>query len=322
MNKLLIICGPTATGKTALGLKIAKQFNGEIISADSRQVYKGMDIGTGKDLPKNVKWQNSNVKWSGKKVGFHTVNDTKMWGYDVVKPHESFNVSHYIEITRNILGSVWNRGKLPIVVGGTGLYIDSLLNPPETATVKPNRLLRKKLVNYPINKLQHILEELNPTRFNQMNSSDQNNPRRLVRAIEIARAGKTKINNHQKIKPLQAETLWIGLTLPRATLNQQIKQRVGERLSQGMEKEVESLTRLYPDWKYPALSATGYQEVRAHLSRKMTKQEAAKTWVMREQQYARRQITWFKKNPNIYWLPADSPALEKTVVEMVKNWYL
>lgn len=206
MNKLLVITGPTATGKTALGLELVGKFDGEIISADSRQVYKHMDIGTGKD------------------TGHF------QWGIDLVEPDKLYSVSDWVNYTRNVLEKI---KKLPIVVGGTGQYIKELLFPSETLHIPPDEELRSK--NYELCELQDRLQKINLKKWDKMNESDRKNPRRLVRAIETT--GKIA-------SPAQRgrnDTLIIGLTAPLEVLYQRIDRRVEERLAMGMEKEREKL---------------------------------------------------------------------------------
>ena len=188
MDKLLIICGPTATGKTDLAIRLAKKFGGEVISADSRQVYKGMNIGTGKDISNfkfqiDFKFQISNFKF---KVGYYQVDGIKIWLYDIVKPDYQFNVADYKECADLVTFDILNRGKLPILVGGTGLYIKAVVSGIETLGVPSDWKLRERLLHCSIASLLEQLKKLDPDRWEEMNESDRNNPRRLVRAIEIA----------------------------------------------------------------------------------------------------------------------------------------
>ena len=148
MARLLIICGPTATGKTALAIEIAQKYHGEIVSADSRQVYEGMDIGTGKDIPKNSKFQISNIKLNEKfntcNIGFREKEGIPIWLVDVVEPDYQFNVGEYRNLARIVIQDIWNRGKLPIVVGGTGFYIHSIQSNAEFIDIPPDPKLREK----------------------------------------------------------------------------------------------------------------------------------------------------------------------------------
>src|SRR3989338_8745724 len=208
MHQLLFVVGATGTGKTSLALKIAKKFNGELISADSRQVYRGMNIGTGKDIPK--------------------------------------------------------RGKLPIVVGGTGLYISALEKPMTTISIPPNTRLREQLEMASVRKLQQNLKHTDPIHYAEMNDSDRKNPRRLVRAIEIAQyllahpAMMKKVR--RKVLGRKFSTLRIGLQAPKHLLYKRIDERVNRRLEQGAEKEIRSLLNNGYGFDLPAFSALGYRQ--------------------------------------------------------------
>jgi len=178
MNKLLVICGPTATGKTNLAISLAKKNNGDVISADSRQVYRGLDIGTGKDLPKKAK-----IKFlSGQKYGYYEVGGVKIWGYDFADPRHSFNVSQYLKFTKKIIADIVKRGNLPILVGGTGLYIKGVIDGIPTAEVPKSNRLRKNLEGKTPEELYEMLAQIDSIKAAEMNSSDKKNPRRLMRA--------------------------------------------------------------------------------------------------------------------------------------------
>jgi tRNA dimethylallyltransferase len=256
MKKLLVITGPTATGKTALGLEMAEKFNGEILSADSRQVYKYMDIGTGKAL------------------------DHFEWGINLVEPDKQFSVSDWVNYANKVLKDIWNRGKLPIIVGGTGQYIKELLRPSETLHIPPNEQLRNKLLSYSVIKLQKELQRVDKNKWELMNNSDRNNPRRLVRAIEIA-----KVDLHGLVTDsTNPDYLVIGLTAPLEFLQGRIKKRVDDRLAAGMGKERELLK------KYSLPRTLGYNN------------ETAKEWEIAEFAYAKRQLDYMEKFlPETYW---------------------
>lgn len=259
--KLLIICGPTATGKTDLAAKLAKEFSGEIISADSRQVYKGMDIVTGKDKPRGV----------------------KIWGYDLVKPDEEFSVAHFVKLANEQIKKIAGRGHLPIVVGGTGFWLDALVSPPPTIDVKPNWKLRKRLEKFSAKQLLNQLKKIDLGRAASMNQSDRNNPRRLIRAIEVAKSGK------RGGKAVGYEAIWIGLKATLKVLDRRIEERVKKRVKAGAVKEWERLKSKF-NQDLPSMSAIGYREL----------PDIGK-WVRAEKQYARRQLTWFRKNKAIKW---------------------
>lgn len=263
MNKLLVICGPTATGKTALAAALAKKFNGELVSADSRQVYRGMDLVTGKDKP-----------------------DVPMWLYDVVNPDETFSVSQWARLARAAVFDIQKRNKLPIIVGGTGLYINALIHPFETIDIPPNQELRLKIQTMSVRELQAM------TTRDDMNQSDWNNPRRLIRKIEIASSPK---------KSLRGESLKafiIGLTAPLPVLDKRIDTRFAQRIRQGMKEEVDVLIKKYSS-DLPSMSSIG----------------------LHEHAYARRQLTWFKKQKDIHWFDVTDPKYRDKVAALVAAWY-
>lgn len=266
MNKLLVICGPTATGKTALAVLLAKQFNGELVSADSRQVYRGMDICTGKDRP-----------------------DVPIWLYDVADPDEEFSVSHWVRLASAAIAGILNRNKLPIVVGGTGLYINALIHPFDMIDIPPNNTLRNKLQSLSVAQLQKMVKR------SDMNDSDWQNPRRLIRKIEIARVQPKSLRG-ESLKAF--DYLMIGLTAPLPVLYARIDKRFAQRLQQGMKKEIERLIKKYGR-DFPSMSAIG----------------------VNEHAYARRQMTWFKKQKGIHWFDVTDPNVSDTVAALVRAWY-
>lgn len=318
MKKLLVVCGPTATGKTQLGIDLAKKFSaqggGEIISADSRQVYKNMDIGTGKDLP--------------------AFDGVQVWMLDIVKPDQEFSVAHYIELAWKVIEDIWQRNKLPIIVGGTGFYIKGLVDGIETLGVEPNLELRKELSNYLVVQLSDRLKNLDPARWEKMNESDRNNPRRLIRAIEIASERKTD-DRKLKMEPREIDTLFVGLTAPLAMLYQRIDQRVEERMKMGMEKEIKNLLGQGYSFEDSVLGTTiAYQEWRSYfdspkVTKKQTlvyfeskadKEEVIRKWKFAEHAYARRQLTWFKKDKRVNWFDITAQEWNNKVERLVSAW--
>lgn len=331
MNKLITIVGPTATGKTALGIKLAKKFGGEIVSADSRQVYKGMDIGTGKDLPINSKPQNTkykilDTKYKSKEhwFGYYLFDKVPVWLLDIVKPDYRFSVADYVRCADLVIKDIWQRKKMPILVGGTGFYIKALIDGIETIGVKPDKKLREKLRNLEIEKLREILKRTCPERMRRMNESDRRNPRRLIRAIEITQSRSFKTINH---KPLIINHLFIGLTAPNKILYERIDKRVEKRVKQGIVHEIESLLKKGYSWENSVLGETiGYKEWKQYFETLNTKYQILDTkdiiqkWKYNEHAYARRQMTWFKKNKRIIWFNITLRGFEKKVEKKVKNW--
>jgi len=304
MNRLLSIVGPTATGKTKLAVKLAKQFNGELISADSRQVYEGMDIITGKDRPAGV----------------------KVWLYDVVKPNQLFSVVDYYDLAWQAITNIWERKKLPILVGGTGFYIQAVLEGIGTMGIGPDWDLRQKLTNYSINELTDYLNKIDSERWERMNESDRKNSRRLIRAIEIASQRKQEtVNSEQSRKMLKFDSLLIGLTAPFDELYKRIDRRVEERLKMGAEREIRALLDQGYDWNNSILGATiGYREWQDFFEGKATKEEVVQRWKYDEHNYARRQMTWFRKTlrqAQGKWFDIGKSGFEKEVEKLVKDWY-
>lgn len=276
MHKLCVICGPTATGKTALAVALAKKLSGELVSADSRQVYREMDIGTGKDRG--------------------AIGDVPIWMYDVAAPDEEFSVSQYATMARAAIADIVKRGHLPIVVGGTGFYINALLHPFQTINIPPDNRLRAELADLTVSQLQQ------KTTRGGMNESDWNNPRRLIRKIEITAAGDER--GHEK--GAEFDACLIGLTAPMHTLDKRIGERVDERLRQGMADEVTTLVKKYGR-DIPAMSALGYR--------------STERWAKDERAYARRQMTWFRKVPGITWFDITKKGYEAEVTRHVFAWY-
>jgi len=301
-KKILVICGPTAIGKTSLGFKLAKMFDGEIISADSRQVYKHMDIGTGKE-------------WN---------NEVKIWGYDLVEPTENFNVSEYFKQMKIVIDAIWNRNKLPILVGGTGLYIKSLIDGIATVDIPKNSSLRESLEKMSIEEMFDKLAVLDSLKAASMNSSDKKNSRRLVRAIEVAvwnienSTQKKVVEKRKKILDKDVNVLMIGLLADQNILFKNIKNRVEKRMNEGFIDEVEMLLRMGVSWKNQSMNSLGYKESEAFFKYGLSYEEFTAEWERNEMKYVKRQLTWFKKDKRINWFDI---ADKNQVANLVKKWY-
>ncbi|OGF99665.1 hypothetical protein A2Y99_01350, partial [Candidatus Gottesmanbacteria bacterium RBG_13_37_7] len=315
MNKLLVICGPTATGKTDSGIKLAKKFAGEIVSADSRQVYCGMDVITGKDLPVNSKLnppaggQNSklNIKNKNLWVGFREKEGIPVWLIDIVNPDYRFNVGEYKYFAEKVMENIWMRNKLPILVGGTGLYIKSLTESLADISIPPDFSLRKKLEKLNRERLAVYLKKINISRWNKMNTDDRLNPRRLIRAIEISLANKKSLrprfnrgSGQAKIK-YKKDMLFIGLK----TSNKELYRLIDHRVEKRWEKGIDEIKRLFKrgyNYQNSIINTTiGYRELGQYIEKKISIEESLKKWKFAEHGYARRQMIWFNKQQGINW---------------------
>lgn len=298
MNKIVIILGPTASGKSDVAIKLAKKFNGEIISADSRQIYRGMDIGSGK------------VTKEEQKMAVHHM-------LDVADPNEDFNISHFKKLSEKIIEDILKRGKLPIICGGTGFWIKSVVDNVQLPEVKPNKELRNTLRNKSTEELFEMLEKLDSERAENI---DAKNKVRLIRAIEICKTlGKVprlKATN-QKLKT-ENEFLQIGIDVPKEILDEKIKKRLGRRFNEGMVEEVQNLNKNKVSWERLEYFGLEYRWIARYLQEKISLDEMMNKLYFDIIHYAKRQMTWFKKDKRILWLK-DYEEIEKTVKKFIKK---
>lgn len=317
MDQLLVILGPTAIGKTDIALLLAKKLNGELISADSRQVYKGLDIGTGKEPGKSS--HRLRIK---KGEGWWEIGGVKVWLYDVVSPQVQYTVYDYVQNAGKVIEDIHKRGKLPIIVGGTGFYIKGLLEGFEYLNVPIDQKLRGELQKFSLAELQEKLQLLSPIKWKSLNQSDKKNPRRLLRSIEIISMN-PYINKNQnlKIKDQKWDILKIGLSAPRPVLYQRINQRVYSRVEQGMMKEGEGLHQT--GLTLPRMKELGleYGMLADLLSGKINQEQFIRQLQVKIHHYAKRQLTWFKKDTEIHWFDITEPEYYQKVESLVDSWY-
>lgn len=319
MQKLTIICGPTAIGKTTFALSMAKKYGVDLISVDSRQVYKGMNIGTGKDLPKDSHFFRVSQFTAGNDtydVGYYLIEDVKLWLYDIAKPTQSVSSAVFKQAFDLVLKQINLQENPPILIGGTGYYLKSIINPPETMTIPPNQQLRDSCKTSTVSELQQQLKKINNSYFVRMNHSDQNNPHRLIRAIEISSSKKPLIKN-----PQLYDVFGICLTAPLEIISSRISERVLTRVNQDFATEISILKKEYPLFKHSqASNSLGYQEWDGYLSGKWTEEEAINQWINTEVSYAKRQLTWFKKQPNLIWFDITEKTWYAQASEQLKRW--
>jgi tRNA dimethylallyltransferase len=295
---MLIVTGQTATGKTKLALKLAKENNGEIVNFDSRQIYKDLDIITGKDIKSNSQFKTLQ-SIDGFDIGYYQINQIKIWLYDIATPNQSFSSFQYTKLAEKVVTTIKNKGKTPILVGGSYFYLKHFLYGFDIQ-VPPNPKLRKELNNKTVAQLQQMLQKISPAIFSKLNQSDRANPHRLIRKIEISLSNKS----NKTYKTYKTNMIYpiIGLRFAdRQQLINDIRSRVEQRIKKGAFKEVEFLLKKGYQPSDPGLNTIGYKQLINYLLGKISKEEAINQWITAEIQYAKRQYTFMKKDENIEW---------------------
>lgn len=321
--KLCILGGQTATGKTDTLLHLNKDFPSlfEAVIADSRQIYQELTIGTGKDIQSDAMFKQVHSMTIGQQaysIGFYEGKSGAFWLYDVAKPRQPFASAVYRKLALYAISKIRNKHRIPVLSGGTGLYIKAVTHPPATVHIPQNQLLRQQLEKLSVKELQLKLKTSNSTKLNQMNHSDKNNPRRLMRAIEVASATavNTQGNNHAEF-----DTFAVYLTAPKTYLLNKIAHRIKKRLAQGMIDEVSTLLKKYPEFLSTQAGHTpGYQEIADYLKGEISLHDAEEQWLTKEVQYAKRQETWFKKQPGFRRFDITAPSWYATLVTQLKEW--
>jgi tRNA dimethylallyltransferase len=309
-NKIVVILGPTSSGKSEAAIRIARKFNGEIISADSRQIYRGMDIGTGKISGRIIR-SSKPIVYSVEGINHYLISTTG--------PKTEYNVSKFKKDANYVINYLHRNNKLPIICGGTGFWIKAVVDDVDFPEVKPDKKLRDRLEKKSAEKLFEMLQKLDPQRANNI---DPKNKIRLIRAIEICKElGKVPIPQIRKNK--KYEFLQIGIDIPKEKLQENIKKRLKKRFAQGMIKEVESLKKSGLSWKKIQSFGLGYFWIPLYLQKKLSKEELFEKVYQAEKDYAKRQMTWFKKDQRIVWLPVcqrgrkNYEAIKKKVAEFL-----
>ena len=273
-DKVIVICGPTASGKTALSIELAKQINGEIVSCDSMQIYKDMNIGTAKPTEEEQK-------------------GIKHYLIDFVSPDERYSVADYKQDAKKAIKEILKKGKVPIVVGGTGLYIDSLIYEIEYPNIEFDEKYRKKLENIAeeqgLKVLYEKAKEIDPEAIKKISENDK---KRILRILEIYHAtGKNKTEQEKESRKNEVEY-------------ERINKRVDIMIEQGLIDEVKEIYQKYQSFP-TAMQGLGYKEVVEYLEGKISKDDMIEKIKQETRRYAKRQLTWFRKNKQTIWLDAQ-----------------
>lgn len=294
MEKVIVICGPTASGKTALSIELAKKVNGEIISADSMQIYKDMNIGTAKPT-------------------IEEMQGIKHYLLGYVSPEERYSVAQYKQDAKIAIKEILQKGKVPIIVGGTGLYVDSLIYEIEYNDIKLDEEYRKQLEKIAENEgLEVLYNQAVKIDKEAMQKISPNDKKRIMRVLEIYKAtGKTKTEQELESRrnPVEYDYRVFAIDWDREILYQRINKRVDIMIEQGLIEEVKGILEKYI--KFPtAMQGLGYKEVVDYINGEYTKEEMIEKIKMETRRYAKRQLTWFRKNKQTVWLDGTNDIQE------------
>ena len=289
-EKVIVICGPTASGKTALSIELAKRINGEIVSCDSMQIYKDMNIGTAKPT-------------------IEEMQGIKHYLIDFVSPDERYSVADYKNDAKKAIKEILQKGKVPIIVGGTGLYVDSLIYEIEYPNIEFDEKYRQELEEIAeqdgLEKLYQQAKEIDPDATEKISENDK---KRILRILEIYHAtgkNKTEQEKESRKKEVEYDYKVFALNWDREKLYKRINKRVDIMIEQGLIDEVRQIYQKYE--KFPtAMQGLGYKEVVEYLNKEITKEEMIEKIKQETRRYAKRQLTWFRKNKQTIWLDAQN----------------
>ncbi|WP_126426589.1 tRNA (adenosine(37)-N6)-dimethylallyltransferase MiaA [Brevibacillus marinus] len=299
-ERLVVIVGPTAVGKTALSLTLAKRLGGEIISGDSMQVYRYMDIGTAKVSPAERAV-----------VPHHLI--------DIVNPDEEYSVALFQQMATRLIREINQRGRLPFIVGGTGLYIEAVTHRFRFAQAEQDPQLRERLKRLAetegVEALHRRLAQIDPVTAKRLHPNDV---KRVIRAIEIYElTGKTMADFQQRAEQSPYNLYMVGLTMDRARLYERINQRVDQMIADGLVEEVRRLLERGYDPSLVSLQGLGYKELIPYLQGACTLEEAVAEIKKRTRRFAKRQLSWFRRMPEVHWYDLSNPKDYPTIVNTI-----
>lgn len=296
---LLVIVGPTAVGKTALSLRLARRFRGEIISGDSMQVYRGMDIGTAKASPEERR-----------EIPHHLI--------DLVEPDQPFSVDAFQHLARKAIADIQARRRLPMLVGGTGLYIQAVTHGYALPGAKEDPAFRRKMAQWADEKgnaaLHRRLAEVDPEAARRLHPNDR---RRIIRALEIYRKTGRPLSEVQQQGKGLYRTCWIGLTMPRDVLYERVNQRVDQMMAEGLLEEVAALREKGVPRDAVSMQALGYKECWMALEGQISLAEAVELVKRRTRKFAKRQLSWFRRLKEIHWFDCTQGNHEEEIRRLV-----
>lgn len=302
---LVVICGPTATGKSDVGVQIAEKLNGEIISADSMLVYRGMDIGTAKPTPSEMRG-----------INHHLI--------DIVEPDQEYNAALFQEQARAIIADIMNREKLPILVGGTGLYIRAVIDDYDFSGARGSEVYRKKLLKdaeeHGAAKLHERLREIDPGAAAKLHPHDI---RRIIRALEVYKYTGTPISSFHKIDRSRKSIynlLMFGLSLEREKLYKIIEQRVEFMIQTGLVEEVQRLLNRGVLPELSSMRGLGYKEIIEYLQGKRSLAQSVEILKRNTRRFAKRQMTWFRRDHRIKWLNVDQDDVPGAIINEISRF--
>ncbi|MDP2600350.1 MAG: tRNA (adenosine(37)-N6)-dimethylallyltransferase MiaA [Deltaproteobacteria bacterium] len=300
MQKIIVLCGPTAGGKTKLAIALAEKFNGEIISADSGQVWRELDVGTAKPTPEDRR-----------RIPHHLI--------DVVTPGEHFDVSHYCTLADKAIADIARRGKMPFVVGGTGMYLRVLLYGLCKAPKQDLRLRKKleeRIKKGGSEKLYQELKKIDPALAEKISPNDKTRVIRGLEVYELAGAPLSAFQEEHKLQKPRYDALQIGLSFDRAAIRERIDKRVDWMIANGWGEEVRELLKFYSAASQ-AFKTIGYKQWAAHLRGENSLEKTAGEIKKQTKAFAKRQMTWFKADKSILWVPGDDD--QKNLVDFAAD---
>ncbi|OGH73818.1 MAG: tRNA (adenosine(37)-N6)-dimethylallyltransferase MiaA [Candidatus Magasanikbacteria bacterium RIFCSPHIGHO2_02_FULL_51_14] len=306
LPKLIVLLGPTACGKTDWGLRLAKKINGEIISADSRQIYKKMDIGTAKVMGE---WRRNGLRRT------YFVGDVPHHLIDFLDPGKAFSVAEFRDRAIKYAKMAVHTGRVPMVVGGTGLYISALVDNLYIPRVPPNAKLRKSLDEKKLSELVRLLEQLDPAAAEVI---DRQNKRRVIRALEVCIFSGEPFSAQRKKGGQLFDVLEIGIDVPREVLYERIRARVDGMAERGLVREIENLLKQKYSWRLPSMNGIGYRQFRCYFEKTCALEQAIELLKRDTRRYARRQLSWFRRDKRIVWVKEFGEA-EKLVAEFLRQ---